>query len=1248
MSLLLMLDGGSESSEHVFVPPSDAFEFSFNLDGEPINQYVRASNETEITYNANSRTVARCEAIDPLKNTALAWRPTVEQELAIGKADGTLMFVGTIATVRESPIAPPNTGTLSAVDATGYEAVADMRFVRKSYGTSPLPITIIYGPGNLQTVEPHGLTVGATVDVIVEGVVGAVPAVNGAYQATVTGPYGLSLPGVNLTASGGAGTVRVVTRAKAILSDLVAKLSGNGITLDPTMDDGPFVEKFTVDGTVGEAIRKLSEITGLVIRFTPTKVVEAFIAGDRIAPFTLDGNNILGGVNWSRTAIGKANKIRVRYGAQSNITKQEVFRGDGSRRTFELRYKVNTTPPVPNWDTSDHNWNGTGMTEAEWRARYPGPSVILPETFVDGQYRHTANGFDPLFEWYFVKGDGENPDAIAQNPAYPVLSAGNTLTVNSPVTFPQEVVWPLVDPTNPKEAEFDEPEVFDYEAALERAQAHYRRLNAPPPREATIQTKVGPPQFPGTVFHVTLPERTLTQDMLIVRSRFIESDQGVVTYEYSLIEGGEARQNWIDYFRSKSGGSGRSSGTVSGGVLPPGAGGGSGGVGGTGTPDTIPRWTGATTLGDSPIVVNGGGLVEIGVGILVNGDAAFSGNIVAAGSVSTPTLTSTANIAVSPAGNIDLDPGGDLMQPAQNYRVNLGSITNKFLTLHALELWVENLVASNVMATIGGHIVVAPTNELTEDVTASQTFIKLKYNDVAVGDKLMLQGFGTFEGLKVTAGPTGTGPYTYTVTRGWDLTPPNTWTAGSAVVNTGQTGNGFMDIISVRGVRSNLGQTEYGPAIIGNVRTGDAFDQIEKRFVFGNLRGTFGYSGSTNVYGVAMGKEGAAYVTVDPTFGVRIGNGTGLFAQITPSGTAQFTGQITVLAGSNVEPGATAGATWGVNLGGIPSVLGPPSGSGLFLGSSFMGYYTGGVWKSYFDNAGNMHLGNWGSGGYGMWWNQSAGQFFVRGTAQIDSGNIGGWYINAGQLGPSGGGSGLYLNPSIIGFFNATTNAWLSYMTSGGLFALLRPDGSVGLAWDGNTLTISGGSGAYVPTGGAAADVNANTTTISGGKITTGSITADKINVTSLSAISANIGNVTAGSITGVTITGGLATLDGSGITLQAGTGSGNKVKWDNGGYVTSSGSTIVFGNGTGWNFSFNTNELICGGGKLGNSGSKWDSLYVDHIFCNMPTDAAGSYEPVMLNTADMQLHRGTGAYTGDASGGDTLHIFNGIIRGIN
>lgn len=136
-------------------------------------------------------------------------------------------------------------------------------------------------------------------------------------------------------------------------------------------------------------------------------------------------------------------------------------------------------------------------------------------------------------------------------------------------------------------------------------------------------------------------------------------------------------------------------------------------------------------------------------------------------------------------------------------------------------------------------------------------------------------------------------------------------------------------------------------------------------------------------------------------------------------------------------------------------------------------------------------------------------------TTTIDGGKITANSVTANQIAANTITTSLLnFTPVLTGNVVASINA-----TAEGLkisAALIQIDG---------TTTFSAG---YDPTtkivaGGAAADVNANVTTISGGKITTGSITAlqiaastitaDKLSVTSLSAISANLGSVTAGQI---------------------------------------------------------------------------------------------------------------------------------------
>lgn len=90
---------------------------------------------------------------------------------------------------------------------------------------------------------------------------------------------------------------------------------------------------------------------------------------------------------------------------------------------------------------------------------------------------------------------------------------------------------------------------------------------------------------------------------------------------------------------------------------------------------------------------------------------------------------------------------------------------------------------------------------------------------------------------------------------------------------------------------------------------------------------------------------------------------------------------------SGIAAGATVGATWGTNLNNIPATLSTPSGSGLFLSSTNMGYYTGGTWKTYIDSNGNLILGDIAGGNTGLSWNQGTGVLSIKGSIVLTGGS---------------------------------------------------------------------------------------------------------------------------------------------------------------------------------------------------------------------------------------------------------------------
>lgn len=235
---------------------------------------------------------------------------------------------------------------------------------------------------------------------------------------------------------------------------------------------------------------------------------------------------------------------------------------------------------------------------------------------------------------------------------------------------------------------------------------------------------------------------------------------------------------------------------------------------------------------------------------------------------------------------------GSNANPETNYTSNLGAINKKYLSLHAAELVVETLVAQQTQATIGGRVLVIPTNTFTVDVAPGDTTITVKYNNFVNGSSIRSEADGKVEFMTVTSTASGSaGAYVYSVTRNADGSGANQWYAGDAAIKLGTTGDGFIDLYSTAGVLSGT-----GPTIVCNVKTGTAYNAIDPRCAVGNLNGVYGYS--SDIYGAAFGSSAGAWIKVDPTNGVRIGFNSTTNTQIDASGNASFSGAVTANSGS--------------------------------------------------------------------------------------------------------------------------------------------------------------------------------------------------------------------------------------------------------------------------------------------------------------------------------------------------------------
>ncbi|MCK5603087.1 hypothetical protein KAR91_14485, partial [Candidatus Pacearchaeota archaeon] len=105
------------------------------------------------------------------------------------------------------------------------------------------------------------------------------------------------------------------------------------------------------------------------------------------------------------------------------------------------------------------------------------------------------------------------------------------------------------------------------------------------------------------------------------------------------------------------------------------------------------------------------------------------------------------------------------------------------------------------------------------------------------------------------------------------------------------------------------------------------------------------------------------------------GSNLNIAGSITVSNPASVRSDLNVADGADVTANNTA-----ADIANLPST---PSGSGLFCSDTYLGFYSGGAWKSYIDSSGNMKLGD-PSAAKGLEWNQSAGTLNVRGTLNAD------------------------------------------------------------------------------------------------------------------------------------------------------------------------------------------------------------------------------------------------------------------------
>ena len=274
-----------------------------------------------------------------------------------------------------------------------------------------------------------------------------------------------------------------------------------------------------------------------------------------------------------------------------------------------------------------------------------------------------------------------------------------------------------------------------------------------------------------------------------------------------------------------------------------------------------------------------------------------------------------------------------------------------------------------------------------------------------------------------------------------------------------------------------------------------------------------------------------------------IGGGTQYIAwdgtQLTVSGSIVIVGTSIDAASVLGTPGATVVSGAARGLLGIDSNGNPllpasasPSGTGLFLGSDFLGYYTAGAWKTYMDGTGNFYLG--GVSG-ALQWNGTTlsitGTLAGNGSAvtSITGGNITTGSVTATQIAADTITASQIAADAITATELAADSVTSAKILAGTIVAADIAAGTI------TATQVSAGT--FVSTGGSAADVNAGATTISGGQITTNSITTTQIAAATILAADIAAGTITGSNISAATISG--SNIAGTTITaanIAAGT----------------------------------------------------------------------------------------------------------------
>jgi hypothetical protein len=340
---------------------------------------------------------------------------------------------------------------------------------------------------------------------------------------------------------------------EAMLTTLIANLSPHGISVDAAQLTGDSLDAVTLPfTTVRTGLDQLATVSGWNWKFQFDKTVIMHDPGTVGAPFALDdANSTILALEHTKSLANYVNEVWVRFGDSQQRDVTDGFIGDGTTTDFELHYPVAVVPAtvIENGVTLPIGGFGGWTYSAT-----PTPRIVKSSAPTNGHVITTT--------------------FTAQFPGTVFARDAGEYATNGP--------WTIV---------LDYPDIFEWSQAANAAAGELARRVGVVRRLRT--TTMTPGLEPGMTVNVTATKRGLSSVNFLIERVSIRHQTGrrngehLFFYEIEALEGNQYQQNWIEYFRSLSRGSGSG---VAGGV--------SSGGGSTATTVRGAFWGGSREFGD--------------------------------------------------------------------------------------------------------------------------------------------------------------------------------------------------------------------------------------------------------------------------------------------------------------------------------------------------------------------------------------------------------------------------------------------------------------------------------------------------------------------------------------------------------------------------------------------------------------------------------------------------------------------------